>query len=109
MCLVAAGTSVLLYLIIDKGGNTEDVLIRASYFQTQGGVGEVDIPRRFVQQQQRTTPMCTVAADASIFCLLSGTCTLSLELTQEMHDTRTISHQPIAELLARLLVDHRTT
>ena len=71
-------------------------LVRSSYFQTQGGVREADIPLRFVQQQQTAATVfdchvCTVAGDTSHFRLLRGTRTLSLELTEELHGTCTLS------------------
>ena len=53
MRFVAADTSVLQYLIFDKGGASHGGrFVRASYFQTQGGVGKADIPLRFVQRQE---------------------------------------------------------
>ena len=92
MCFVAADTSVPQYLIIGKGDAVSHGgrLIRALYFQTQGGAREVHIRLRFVQQQ-RTTTMCTVVADTSHFRLLRGTRTLSLELTVELRGTCTLS------------------
>ena len=57
MRFVAADISVLKCLIVDKGGVVSHGgrFLRASYIQTQGGVGEADIPLRLVQQQETAT------------------------------------------------------
>ena len=92
--------------------------MRASYFQAQGEVEAVDLPRRLKthptaarnrQQQQRSSserlPCVPLLQTHLIFSYCASLAHFHFESTQELRGTCTLSLESIEEPLARLLAD----